>query len=196
MAIERVDHEKESQRQLLSQYFTRDTPKLRAVLKSFTDEIQAIHEDIIYLERMLFLDEAEGVFLDIAGELVVEPRNGRSDDVYREAIRVKAAVNRFSGTVDDLLTLIRLSYDGPSGARYTHPGGPTADIVVEAPLANLRPSLERFQQNLNRAKPAGREVFVHFNAGLAGSGFRFDTEGQGLDDGGLYGTIADGQIVD
>jgi hypothetical protein len=193
MAIKPINHELEAQRQLLSQYFTRDTPKLRAVLKSFTDEIQDLQEDVIYLEKMLFLDLAEGVFLDFAGELVVESRNGRDDDTYREAIRVKAAVNRFSGTVNDLLTLIRLSYDVPPQALYQNAAGTDADIVIDAPLSELRSSLTSFQRNLNRAKPAGKEIYVHFK--VEEPGFLFDSETNGLDNGLLYGTISAGKIV-
>lgn len=54
------------------------------------------------------LDNAAGVWLDKIGVIVREPREGRGDDDYRKAIRVRILINRSKGRAVDVIAVALL----------------------------------------------------------------------------------------
>lgn len=69
---------------------------------------QTYEDDLFDVLNGFLLGNAIGAQLDVLGELVGEPRQGRSDTVYRLAVRVRIAVNRSRGTSEDVLKVFGL----------------------------------------------------------------------------------------
>jgi hypothetical protein len=100
------------------------------------------------------LDYAVGDQLDGLGLVVGEPRNGRDDDQYRVALRVRIAVNRSNGKPEELLNVLNLIFEGALEAHLTefYPAAFTIDLHNPAVSPNTPDVLIRF---LRDAKPAG-----------------------------------------
>ncbi len=100
----------EGQDLLLAQY--QDSPRLKALLCALLDPAQEFDVAAVGMyERALSLDDAEGVNLDLIGKIVREARDGRSDYVYRRALRVRVLINRSQGRLRDLIQIVRLFED-------------------------------------------------------------------------------------
>lgn len=90
---------------LLEQYRYSDNLKKILKIESLRmQEIQYALRDIV-LFRALAL--AFGAMLDGMGEVVGENREGRTDDEYRLAIRVRIFLNSSSGQIEELISLCR-----------------------------------------------------------------------------------------
>src|ERR1700759_2482433 len=83
-------------------------PRFLALQASFSKQVQALEDALWQLYLNSMLPGATGVLLDQLGGLVLQPRENRSDDVYRLWIRAKALVLRSSGRPEELLTIARL----------------------------------------------------------------------------------------
>ncbi len=79
---------------------------LRALVTPF-DGLEASAWDVLE-GRVLGAEGCAGVWLDALGSLVKEPRNGRNDEVYEAAIRVRIRVNRSQGRAFDVIEVARL----------------------------------------------------------------------------------------
>ncbi len=102
-----ADLSDEAIRLLLAQY--QETPRIQALIRSVTDRAQELETAIVSAsENILSLDSAEGVQLDLLGEILGEARDGRDDDPYRRALRVRVLVNRSDGTIEQLIAIILL----------------------------------------------------------------------------------------
>lgn len=116
MAVEQIeDHVEQAQGLFIEQY--QERPRLEAFLYSFTKQAQEL-EDVFWdviVGRML--DAAVGVQLDAIGRLVVEPRQGREDDIYRVFLRGKIRANWSDGTPNDVIALLRIL--DPAPFKYT-----------------------------------------------------------------------------
>jgi hypothetical protein len=55
--------------------------------------------------------DATGAQLDGLGQILGERRNGREDDVYRQAVAARFFLNKSSGTIEEILQLFRLITD-------------------------------------------------------------------------------------
>ena len=72
----------------------------------------------------LDLASATGVSLDRAGKILAIPRDGKADDTYQVALQLKAILNKSRGTIEDVITLIRLLYEATSVViTPTYPAG-------------------------------------------------------------------------
>lgn len=65
------------------------------------------------LTKVYDVDAAEGVQLDILGDIVGESRSGRTDKAFRRAIKVRVAVNKSNGTAEELINICVLYTDIP-----------------------------------------------------------------------------------
>lgn len=154
-----------------------DAGNLQRILKAFADEIQeledAIHEQLS--ERLL--ENATGDQLDQYGELVDQPRDGRSDDTYRVLIRVKILRNTSEGTPERLIKILN-KLTRPQLIDYTDGGG-VAELVAYDTNA-ISGVLSETHRILQDAAPSGVRVSI-IQANETDS-FRYDT-GPGYDEG-------------
>jgi hypothetical protein len=82
-------------------------PRTSALLASWLTEVQAAEDALwqLYVERSLAT--AEGAQLDVLGSIVGQPREERSDDVYRVWISARNLVSRSSGRATELVAIAR-----------------------------------------------------------------------------------------
>jgi hypothetical protein len=82
-------------------------PRLMALLRSYAAEVQRLEDAYWDLLTKRSVADATGKTLDLLGRIVGQPRQGRSDDVYRIWIAARVLVNASSGTRPQLLAIVR-----------------------------------------------------------------------------------------
>jgi len=80
--------------------------RLNRVLSIFSEQIQEIEDALDDLENSVYLGSAVGTQLDGIGEIVNEPRLGRTDVDYTAAIRIRILINESSGEIPIILTAL------------------------------------------------------------------------------------------
>ena len=191
-----TDHQQQAEDRLTAKLG--DKPNVLAVLDAYVEQVQDLEDDIYQnLNDRMFdpdaslvppLVPAANAQLDQYGKLVGLARNGLSDDDYRAAIRTQLLANRSSGTIDNLLTVVSryLAVDvvlfsqlQPAQFQlfYALPGG--TSTTQRAQLAVLLPQVA----------PAGVGWDVVEYPGNLDTVFRFDTPGQGYDQGEYAGYL-------
>lgn len=86
----------------------RDKPVIEELTRVLVDRYQQIEDALWDMRQNLSLARASGYSLDRIGAIVGEPRRNRPDDVYRLWIAARGLANRSGGTVDEILTILRL----------------------------------------------------------------------------------------
>lgn len=108
----------------------RTQPVVRALVETLAERFQ--HEDSVECElyRAQWIDTAQGSLLNAIGELVGEPRLGRSDTLYRLWIKARVRINRTQGTIADSYHLIRLIAGDNVDITYRpqHPAAYTIEV--------------------------------------------------------------------
>jgi hypothetical protein len=113
---------------LITQY--RDSDNLKGVIRALNEQAEDIEQALFEIrdEFWLFpvagspIVQAVGKQLDVLGAVFGEPRNGRSDALYREAIRIASSL-QYSGEPEAIISILKTVF-GASYAHYT-PGWPT-----------------------------------------------------------------------
>jgi hypothetical protein len=127
-----LDHVSDGLSKLLSQL--KDKPRLAAVLSADMRQAQDVENAMFQLLGERFIDNGYGKQLDVVGRIVNQPREGRTDEAYRAALRAKIVVNYSEGTPEDLIEVIHAMTPGAPGhvtdlvynwdlSRYTYPFG-------------------------------------------------------------------------
>ncbi|AUR89089.1 hypothetical protein NVP1121O_061 [Vibrio phage 1.121.O._10N.286.46.C4] len=75
-----------------------DSVKLKAFLSLFLDQLTEIEDEVIALSNQKDLSTVEGVWLDYLGLIVGKPRQGMSDEDYRQNLLLKVLVNKSDGS--------------------------------------------------------------------------------------------------
>ena len=91
------------------------------------------------------IDGVTGVLLDIAGEMVGESRNGRSDEDYRAAIKLKIILNVSNGEPETLVQSLRIFVNATS-ITYVEKWPAKVGLTFAStvlPLAGLREKIEQ-----------------------------------------------------
>jgi hypothetical protein len=131
---------------------------LGAVLAVIVDQIQDIENGLFSVdEGRMYFDgvtfPAEGAQLDGLGDLLGIERNGLTDEVYRLFITAKIAEDNSSGTVEELLFLVRLLFQSPLIQMFE---AFPAEVRFHLTSAILDPTLYiAAQEMIRRSMPAG-----------------------------------------
>lgn len=116
--------------------------KILEVAATTFDELDIVFAD---LKTILNIANASGKQLDLIGDVVVEKREGRSDDDYRSAITLKIFKNTSRGFVEDvveILTVIteatKVVYsDNPPAAYTIYTNGTTLPLNIHSVINKL-----------------------------------------------------------
>jgi hypothetical protein len=100
---------------LLLQQF-QGLPYIEGLIESFMHQIQDVEAALWQILQATDLDLCENSQLDGVGDLVGEERRGRTDAIYRAAIRVRILINQSDGTHADLLKILTTYLGIVSGA--------------------------------------------------------------------------------
>jgi hypothetical protein len=124
------------------------------------------------------LSVATGHALDQWGDLVGEQRLGLSDNEYRPFIEARMLVNRCTGTVEELLAILRVA-TGPDSTCYHRSLFPACYVLLAVRSSWLTAAARRRVARLmTAATPAGRG-FAVIESLPDGFGFEDDDTGAG-----------------
>lgn len=98
------DHASRGVERLIERY---RKPRTSALLESWLAEVQEVEDALWQLLVERSLETAEGAQLDVLGDIVGQPREGRDDDTYRLWISARNMVLRSSGMTRELLAIAR-----------------------------------------------------------------------------------------
>ena len=139
-------------------------------IKIFIDQLQECEDAAQQFANVRSINNATGILLDIAGEIVGVDRLGRSDSEYRTAIKNKILLNRSSGEPETVIQGLRI-FANATNISYYEVWPAKINLVfssVVAPPADLRESLEQIA-------PAGVKIYLNWIN--EGEFFGFDGEG-------------------
>lgn len=88
---------------LLEQYKNKEN--LKGMIDSSNDQADDIEQALFEIRDLYFIDDAEGVQLDSIGAIWNVVRNGDTDVVYRENIKIQAAL-RSSGNPEEIMAIL------------------------------------------------------------------------------------------
>jgi hypothetical protein len=83
----------------------------QALLASYLVQVQELEDAVWSLYFGTMVEHATGDALDQLGEIVGQPRQGRSDEVYRVWILARSLVSRSNGKPEELLAILRMVCD-------------------------------------------------------------------------------------
>lgn len=109
--IEKTNHATEALSHLLQQYKGKD--KIAALLNCFSAQIQEIESAFFELLNDRWMETSTGLQLDGLGQIVGEARQGRTDDDYRLALRVRILTNKSSGSTEQIIEILSLAIKSP-----------------------------------------------------------------------------------
>lgn len=117
-------------------------PNIRALLATYTDELQEIETMLWDVIVSRFPDYAEGTQLDTLGKIVGEPRAGKSDGSYRARIKARIRINQSFGNPVDVIGVLRTAdsaafrYEelAPAFFRITYSIAAVPAVQAELPL--------------------------------------------------------------
>ena len=95
---------------LLAQF--NDKPNVVETIRSYLDQVNITDQNLFDFVNSFNIDDATGILLDFIGAIVGVPRNGDTDDDYRERIRNGILLNNSDGTPNSLLEALATATNG------------------------------------------------------------------------------------
>lgn len=109
-----TDHVEQALAELLSQFSEEKAPRMRRLVTVEATQSQEVEDALQELLTERFLENAEGVQLDVLGKLVgniARSRGALTDDEYRRIISVAIQVNRSDGGAEQAIQIVALITD-------------------------------------------------------------------------------------
>lgn len=128
----RIDHVAKAISRLPEQL--KNSAVLIALIKALLTPAQEIEDTFFALLALKSIDDATDAMLDLIGKLVGQLRNGNTDLVYRNFIRVRLAINRSRGLRSDYVKIISLIY--PSAKIEVRAKQATSEVTVHGVVIN------------------------------------------------------------
>ena len=147
-------------------------PIIANTLRTLLRESKITDDAVIDVIEARILTTAVDGHLDFLGSIVGEPRLGRADEPYREAIRLRIRTNVSQSTVLDLFAVVMLAWAGQW--TFTEiPYGYYAVQIRDVPTA-LQGALATV---LSRLRPIGHQGEFVYTPGTAAKTMRFANAG-------------------
>lgn len=176
-------------RALLTDQF-KGTAVIQGVLDALVQEAQESENAVFDVITKRILDNATAAQLDSLGVLVGEARIGRSDDEYREGIRLRIRVNRSKGRAKDIMEVTKLAL--PEGTTFKYQEVYPASFIV---TAFSIPSPRVLRDALIDAKAAGTYGVLISSLWPLDETFIFDDTGGNVTIARGFGSVYDGSII-
>lgn len=109
------DHVAIAKALLIEQFQPR--PNINKLVEIMAGRVQGVENVASDLLTRRAIDTAEGAQLDIVGEIVGQPREGREDEEYRDAIRFRVQLNISNGEPETLIAAHRF-FANPTLSNY------------------------------------------------------------------------------
>lgn len=140
-------------------------PRNQGILAGIGAQLQEIEQAYWDLYNAFDGDTATGDQLDLLGKLVGELRQGRTDDDYRAAVKVRIMVNVSDGS---LPTLLRISLAMVPGATVIMSESAPMTITIDFSTEGDT-TIRTLKQMLQKAKAGGVRLFISAGGGVIGS---------------------------
>jgi len=98
-------HISEALGNLIEEY--KNAKNLKVIVTSYVTQIQILEDVFQDITIARSVNDAENAQLDGLGTIVGEPRQGRNDLDYRQAVRVRIDLNLSSGTIEQMISVIQ-----------------------------------------------------------------------------------------
>lgn len=92
---------------VISQY--QNLVRFMGLMRGLGDEVQELENALWAIVSQLDINQAQGIWLDWLGKLVNELRGGADDTQYLRFIKARILANRSSGTIEEVLDVLRAS---------------------------------------------------------------------------------------
>lgn len=102
-------------------------PVMRAILRTYTDEVQELETALWDVLVLRFLDYAEGAQLDTLGRVVGERRGDKGDAAYRVRLTARILINSSFGRPADVFAVLKAVTD----AGFTYREFRTASFQIQ-----------------------------------------------------------------
>lgn len=147
-------------------------PIIANTLRTLLRESKITDDAAIDVIEARYLATATDRHLDFLGQLVGEPRLGRSDAAFREAIRLRIRANVSQSTISDLYAIVMLAWAG----QWTFHETPYGHYVVQ--MRDVPAALQgAIADVLSRIRPLGHQGEYVYTPGTAAKTIRFANEG-------------------
>lgn len=166
----------------------RNSANLRALLSLLVRPLQELEDDGCSVLEDMLVSNAEGVNLEIYGEITGVARDGRSDDDYRALILTKIGSDNSSGTPNSILDFISVLAFGAT-VKYLHVPPACYQLTITPPASKSPLTAAQKAEIISALfdlTPAGVCFFAIETP--PEDIFTFDV-GPGFDDGALAGSI-------
>lgn len=166
--------------------YIKDKPNMLALLETFGTQIDEITDALAQLGDDRLLADAFGAQLDVFGAIVGQERTGVDDDTYRARIQARIKLNKCSGTVDEILTILGLIK--PAGTTLELRDYTAGFVLFLGELEVPAADSARVLYFLRLARAAGVRGIMHYLGSDIGLSFTFDgTSSQAFDAGAFAG---------
>ncbi|MFZ5440449.1 MAG: hypothetical protein ACOZQL_10595 [Myxococcota bacterium] len=170
-----TDYGERAVAKLLAQY--RDKPKLAGLVRELAERAQEIEGALFDAIKAWEVANASGAWLERLGEIVGEPRGGALDTEYRAFIAARIAANRSTGTVEDLLAVLKAWAGGTLPAHTLKQYFPAAvEMKLTSPVATAS-TVTRLLRLLKATRAAGIGQVVIYQLIPDANAFTFSSTG-------------------
>jgi hypothetical protein len=166
--------------------YIKDKPNFQAFIAAFTGSVFDLETMFAGLKVAFVIDTATGAQLDAVGEIVQQPRDGRTDALYRMALRARVLANKASGTAEELYNIVRTVV--PSATCALTPYPPASFVLQVFDYAFTADEWAQLDSFFSEAVAAGVNGTLQGMFGSRATSFTLDgTSAQALDTGLLSG---------
>ena len=144
--------------------------KLKALITAIVDQLQECEDVMNDLLVRRLLQTAEGTQLDGYGEILGEPRRGRNDDDYREALYEKIFINIANGEPETMIRVLKFLTEATQ-VRYFEPHPAAVSMYTNGTVIP-----DNLLDTVRAAGPASIELSLTAGYGIP-LPFSFDGEG-------------------
>lgn len=167
----------------------KDKPRWLSLVKVFAARVQDLEDALWQLFVDRTKDNATGAMLDIIGRIVGQNRNGYGDDDYRVFINARILANRSSGSIPEVLAVLRTLIPLPSALTLIEEG--PASFVVRVGGVQTYAYMAFVATFLRSARAAGVNGILEFSMSAAADNFTWDgTSAQEWDVGHLAAAVS------
>lgn len=143
-------------------------PKLAAFISAFVDQSQDLEDGAFEVLLDSIIETAVGVQLDGIGVIVGRARGGLSDPLYRVRLHAQILLNKSSGTLDEILTIVALLEASPiTDVVEKYPAG----FVIE--ILDIQGDPAQLAAIIAEARAAGVNAHLHYSLSPVGEIFTF-----------------------
>ncbi|AUR92166.1 hypothetical protein NVP1170O_053 [Vibrio phage 1.170.O._10N.261.52.C3] len=114
----------------------RGKEQFKKLMDIFLEKSQEIEDQFVELASQKDLETVTGVWLDYIGNIIGLARDGREDEDYREALKLKISINTSDGT-PDLISEIMLNLTKPDRVRIAEGVDLHGQFLVRSPSESV-----------------------------------------------------------